>query len=126
MHSELAPKTVICTVAEVPDPGTCEFAIGEGEWPVRGFVVRYQGGIHAYLNRCPHAGHMLNWKPNNFFAPEGSLLICTSHVALFEPNTGQCVIGPCVGRSLRAIEIDVVDGQVLLRDLLPDVFASYW
>jgi len=126
MSNDLPVPHVICTLAEVPDPGTFEFAVGEGEWPMRGFVVRYQGQVHAYLNRCPHAGHLLNWKSNNFFAPEGALLICTSHGAMFEPNSGECVMGPCVGRSLRAIEIDVVEGQILLYGPLPDVFATYW
>ena len=116
----------ICALGDLPDPGTYEFSVGTGEWPVRGFVVHYQGEVHAYLNCCPHAGHQLNWKSNSFFAPESSLLICTSHGALFEANTGECVAGPCVGKSLCPLEVDIVAGQILLRGPLPDVFELHW
>jgi nitrite reductase/ring-hydroxylating ferredoxin subunit len=115
MSNAFPARHLICVLDDLPDPGTREFSVGAGEWPVRGFVVHYQGELHAYLNRCPHAGHLLNWQSNSFFAPEGSLLICTSHGALFRANTGECIAGPCVGQSLRSIEIEVVDGQILLR-----------
>ncbi len=117
---------LICTLSDLPDPGCREFSIGEGEWPLRGFVVRSQGEVHAYVNRCPHAGHLLNWHSDNFFAPDSSLLICTSHGALFEPNTGECVAGPCTGKSLRALDVEIVDGQIFLSGPLPNIFESYW
>ena len=107
---------VICALADLQDPGTCEFSIGAGDWPLRGFVVRIQGQVRAYVNRCPHAGHALNWKPNSFFRPGGSLLLCASHGALFEPGSGECVAGPCVGQSLHALTVEVVDTHVVLRN----------
>lgn len=116
---------IICSLSELSDPGTREFIIGEGEWPLRGFVVRFQGEIHAYLNSCPHAGLSLNFKPHTFFAPHTQLLQCVAHGALFEPNTGECVAGPCVGQQLRELVIEVVDGKVYLRQQ-PDVLESYW
>lgn len=121
-------KQLICALADIPDPGTREFAIGEGDWPLRGFIVRHQGRVRAYLNRCPHAGYPLNWGTNNFFAPETnhSLLICTAHGALFTPDTGECVAGPCSGKSLRTIEIEIVAGQIFVGDSLPDAVESYW
>jgi nitrite reductase/ring-hydroxylating ferredoxin subunit len=119
-------KSLICALADIPDPGTYEFAIGGGEWPVRGFLVRYQGQVCAYLNRCPHAGHLLNWGTNSFFSPDHSVLICSSHGALFVPNTGQCVAGPCIGQKLRSIDIVIEHGQVLLNCATPNVFEPYW
>lgn len=115
----------ICSLTELPDPGTREFSIGEGEWPLRGFVVHYHGEIRAYLNSCPHAGLPLNFKEDVFFAPHVELLQCVAHGALFEPQTGKCVAGPCVGQSLRALEIEICNGYVYLRSH-PDVLASYW
>lgn len=110
---------------DLPDPGTYEFSIGDGDWPVRGFVVRYQGEVRAYLNSCPHAGLSLNFKPNVFFAPHAELLQCAVHGALFEPTTGTCVAGPCMGQSLRALEVDIHDGYVYLRSHI-DLLESYW
>lgn len=126
--SNTPAKQLICALADIPDPGTHEFSIGEGEWPLRGFVVHHHGRVRAYVNRCPHAGYMLNWGSNNFFAPETncSLLICTAHGALFMPDSGQCVAGPCTGKSLRSIEIEIVDGQIYVGGLLPELLEIYW
>lgn len=117
MHIALAPGERICALSDLSDPGSWEFSIAAGEWPVRGFIVRYHGEVHAWLNRCPHAGHLLNWPSQGFFAPDGSRLLCNSHGALFEANTGQCVAGPCLGRRLSPLEIEIVDGQILLGRL---------
>jgi nitrite reductase/ring-hydroxylating ferredoxin subunit len=126
MSAVLPSRRVICALDDLPDPGALEFSFGAGEWPVPAFVVRYRGEVHAYVNRCPHAGYLLNWGSNSFFAPEGSLLTCTAHGAMFEANTGECVAGPCIGQGLHSLEIEIVDGQVLLREPPPDVFKSYW
>ena len=106
----------LCALCELPDPGTYEFSVGGGDWPLRGFVVRYRDRIYAFENRCPHAGLPLNFKPNQFFAPDLELLQCTVHGALFAPNSGMCVAGPCAGRSLRMLEIELENDVVYLRD----------
>jgi nitrite reductase/ring-hydroxylating ferredoxin subunit len=107
---------MLCRLSDLPDPGAREFRIGAGEWPVRIFVVREGSTAYAYLNRCPHAGHPLNWQPDRFLAPGGKLLLCASHGALFDKPTGQCVAGPCVGARLTAIEIDIVADRIGLRE----------
>lgn len=117
-HADL--QHLICALSDLSDPGSYEFTIGADEWPLRGFVVCYQGSIGAYLNSCPHAGLPLNFKPNEFFAPHVPLLQCTVHGALFEPRNGLCVAGPCAGQSLRSLDIEIRDGHVYLRSH-PDV-----
>lgn len=83
---------------------------------MRIFIVRDGSTAYAYLNRCPHAGHPLNWQPDRFLAPGGKLLMCASHGALFEKSTGQCVAGPCVGAQLTSIDVEIVAGAIQLRD----------
>ena len=39
---------------------------------------------------------------------------CRNHGALFEPRTGLCVAGPCRGDALRAVQVQVRDGEVWL------------
>ena len=108
----------ICELSQLSDPGALEFSIGVGDWPLRGFVVRYQGEVRAYVNRCPHARWPLNFKPHEFFAPDTPLLQCTVHGALFEPLTGVCVAGPCTGLNLRALHVEVkADAVVLLENV---------
>jgi nitrite reductase/ring-hydroxylating ferredoxin subunit len=110
---------VICPLHELADPGAKGFTMGEGDWPLRGFVVRRGGSVHAYVNHCPHAGFPLNWIPDAFLAPDAPLILCTMHGALFEIETGLCLSGPCDGRRLRALPVRVVRGYVMLDDGVP-------
>jgi len=110
---------VICPLHELADPGAKGFTMGEGDWPLRGFVVRRGGNVHAYVNHCPHAGYPLNWSPDAFLAPDAPLILCAMHGALFEIETGLCIAGPCDGLRLRALAVRVVRGYVMLDDSVP-------
>lgn len=104
----------LCAFSDLEDPGSRAFAIGEGAWPLRGFVVRVGDRVFAYANRCPHAGHPLNWRPDEFLAHDKAAILCRSHGAMFERTTGECLAGPCAGRSLRALTVRVEAGLVIL------------
>ena len=106
----------ICRFSELPDPGSRAFSVGEGDWPLRGFLIRKGDEVFAYVNRCPHAGHPLNWEPpDDFLTQEKTLIMCRSHGALFEMNTGRCVAGPCAGKSLLALRARVENDCVVLE-----------
>ena len=77
-------------------------------------VVRRGDEVHAYLNRCPHTGINLEWQPDQFFDPDGAFLQCATHGALFRPEDGYCVRGPCAGDRLEALPVEVKNGQVLI------------
>ncbi len=83
---------------------------------MRGFVVRAGADVRAYVNNCPHAHHPLNLMPHRFLTPDGSLIVCCSHGALFEKPTGLCVAGPCAGRHLHRVPVQIEAGFVLLAD----------
>ncbi len=97
---------------EIEDPGSREFTIGDGEWPFRGFIVRQGDAVRAYQNVCPHVGHPLNWAPDAFLTKDRGLIICSSHGAVFDIDSGLCVAGPCLGKSLRPVDAEVRDGCV--------------
>jgi nitrite reductase/ring-hydroxylating ferredoxin subunit len=63
----------------------------------RAFAVRYAGVAHAYLNRCSHIPMEMDYQPDRFFDSTGHWLICATHGALYEPDTGRCAGGPCRG-----------------------------
>lgn len=109
-------ERVVCRLAELERQGARAFAIGAGDWPLRGFIVRAGSSVQGYVNRCPHAGHPLNLLPDRFLTDDGALILCCSHGALFEKSTGYCVAGPCAGRSLISIELEIRDGFVLVAD----------
>ncbi|HEV8017729.1 MAG TPA: Rieske 2Fe-2S domain-containing protein [Steroidobacteraceae bacterium] len=109
-------ERVICRVSDLDAHGARAFTMGGGDWPLRGFVVRVGDAVRGYVNCCPHAGHPLNLLPNRFLSPDGTLILCTAHGALFEKSTGYCVAGPCAGSSLTPVALEVKCGFVLLAD----------
>lgn len=113
---ELDVTRVLCSLAELQDTGSRGFSVGEGDWPLRGFVVRTATGIAAYVNYCPHAGHPLNIRPNRFLTPDGNLILCCSHGALFARDNGLCIAGPCQGQKLTPIPVETVAGYVLMAE----------
>jgi nitrite reductase/ring-hydroxylating ferredoxin subunit len=110
----------LCALAEITDPGTRGFEIDCGlPQPHRLFVVRKDDVLAAYRNRCPHTGAPLEWLPDQFLDLDDSFIQCAIHGALFRPEDGYCLRGPCVGQSLERLELDVVDGRLQLT--LPEV-----
>jgi nitrite reductase/ring-hydroxylating ferredoxin subunit len=109
-------ERVICRFDDLQPAGARGFAIGGGDWPLRGLVVRLNNDVRGYINRCPHAGHPLNLLPHRFLTPDSALLLCSSHGALFEKATGYCVAGPCVGQHLTHVPLKVESGFVMLAD----------
>jgi nitrite reductase/ring-hydroxylating ferredoxin subunit len=108
LHAWSAPA------AEVPPGAAAKFPVNWRGARVEGFVVNFDGRYHAYVNRCAHAGTPLDWWPNEFFTDDGRLLICATHGALFEPDSGRCAGGPCGGSALRPLVVRVEDGQVIV------------
>jgi nitrite reductase/ring-hydroxylating ferredoxin subunit len=104
--------TTIADLSGLAEGGTRGFTLGEGEWPARGFVVLEGGQVHAYVNRCPHAGRQLNFLPDRFLSADGTLIQCVAHGALFDKSTGECIAGPCVGDLLTRISVER-DGMAL-------------
>jgi len=60
-----------------------------------GFAIRSGNHLFAYINSCPHNGSPLDWVPGRFFSEDGELLVCQTHGALFAPDSGACLAGPC-------------------------------
>lgn len=104
----------VARLDDIDDPGAREFTTGGGDWPFRGFIVRWQGDVFAYANVCPHAGHPLNLDPTGFFNPQQTELLCRSHGAQFDPVTGACTGGPCAGQLLQRLVCRVADGEVIV------------
>lgn len=105
----------ICRLDELDDPGSREFRVGGGDWPFSGFIVRRGGHIYAYRNYCKHAGHPLNWKPDAFLTRDRRHIICASHGAMYDIESGKCVAGPCAGKRLDALDVSVRGDEVYVR-----------
>ncbi len=89
---------MIAKAGELVDGGSgVRFVIEPGGRALPAFAIRYRGRVHGYLNVCAHQELELDWLPGVFFAADGARLICAAHGALYAPDTGRCVGGPCGG-----------------------------
>lgn len=96
-----------------------EIGVGPGQEPA--FVVRYDGRVYAYLNRCAHRQVELDWVEGQFFDAEGRHLICATHGATYRPENGQCVAGPCGGARLTPVAVHEEAGEIRLAATSLDV-----
>ncbi len=108
-----AAGTRLCGLADLRDPGTRGFMFREGDQLFLGFVVRRGVTVTGYVDHCPHAGMPLALAPHRYLTREGDLILCSSHGALFRPNDGLCVGGPCAGRSLIPWPVRVAGSDVI-------------
>ncbi|MBI3229735.1 MAG: Rieske 2Fe-2S domain-containing protein [Burkholderiales bacterium] len=106
-------ETLICRADAVVEAGKgIRFAVCAGGEDAIGFVVRHQGKLYAYLNRCAHVPIELDWEQGDFFESSKLYIMCSTHGAIYTPSNGQCVGGPCRGGRLRQISIIEKDEQV--------------
>jgi len=98
-------------VEDIHEPGSRGFSLHGGAG-ADFFVVRKDGEVHAYRNRCPHTGAPLEWQPHQFLDIDNGFIQCALHGALFRVRDGYCLRGPCVSQSLEALPLEVVGGRV--------------
>jgi nitrite reductase/ring-hydroxylating ferredoxin subunit len=112
----------ICTSAALEEGGKgMRFPLTAGGSDGTGFVIRYDNKVYGYLNRCAHVPIELDWNEGEFFDSSGLYVMCSTHGAIYIPETGRCTGGPCRGGRLRPIEVFEKDGQVFWR---PDDYIT--
>ena len=106
--------TELIALSRIPDGGFAEAeALVDGD--LESLILHRRGdGVRAWLNVCPHAGRRLAWAPGEFLKSKDGLLVCAVHGASFETVGGECVAGPCRGDRLRAVPVEIRDGEVHL------------
>lgn len=110
----------VCDSNALQDSGTgVRFPVIAFGSEATGFAVRYGGKVYAYLNRCAHAPVELDWFKGEFFESSKLHLMCSTHGAIYVPETGVCAGGPCRGAKLRPIDVHEVDDKVYWQ---PDQF----
>ena len=111
--------TFLCQIEGLADPGTKNVVLGEGEDELDIIIVQCAGTRHAYINCCPHQFIPLETFPNHFLTADKKQMVCSGHGARFALTTGECVYGPCFGRSLTRLVIEEKDGAIYLADPRP-------
>ncbi len=88
----------------------------EGRGQASVFVLRHAGQLRAWRDACPHHGTPLPWRKDAYFDASGQHVVCAAHGALFDPLTGGCTLGPCLGDALTPMPLHVADDGGLYLD----------
>ena len=117
----------LCRSDELTERGdACVFDVLQFRQPARGFVLRFDGQLVAYLNRCLHVPTEMDWQHGKFLDADKQFILCSTHGAAYEPLSGRCAGGPCGRGTLTVIEVEERGGEVYWypsRDTQP-VFAD--
>lgn len=105
----------LCHIDELEEPGSKGVVVNDT--PL--VVVKIDGAIHVYRNWCPHLGITLEYMPNQFLDLEKRHIECANHGALFEIDSGRCIVGPCHGQSLIPVPHRIEDGRILVETIPP-------
>ena len=79
-------------------------------------VLRFEGTVYAYINRCVHMPRRLDCERKHVFDASGRFLRCSMHGIVYQPQTGASLSTMCEGERLRAVEVYEEGGKIGLAD----------
>ena len=110
--SAAAKSQPLCAAADLVERGRAfVFDVLLRGQLARAFVLRFDGRLVAYINRCGHVPVEMDWQPGEFLDQDKRWIICAIHGASYEPADGHCVAGPCRSGKLIAVTVAECDGQ---------------
>jgi len=114
-------ERLICASDALRDAGVgVRFEIAYFGESVPAFVVRWQGRVYGYVNRCGHMPMELDWQPGAFFGAEGRDLVCSTHGAVYAASDGRCLGGPCGSTPLVRLAVAERDGAIYFLGIEDD------
>ena len=112
----------VASIREIAPGKSKKFVLKVGRHEVECFVVNWKGEHHAYVNKCRHIAMSLDWVENRFFDEDGCYVLCATHGALYEPDSGECISGPPFGKRLIRVPLEVRGGEIYAA--APDDFED--
>jgi len=106
---------VLCKFSEIDNLTSKSFNVKIKRKSTDIFVIRKDDQVYAYENSCPHAQASLEWNPDEFLDEKKETIICALHGARFSIEEGDCLGGPCDGVGLTAVEVEVIEDEVVLK-----------
>lgn len=113
LEKPVLPPQALCESSALADRGNAfVFDVLHFGQMARGFVMRFDGQLVAYLNRCVHVPTEMDWQPGEFLDSGKEFILCSIHGAAYDPKNGRCVGGPCGRGKLTLLQVEERDGQV--------------
>ena len=90
------PETIpLCRAGDLVDGGEAvPFDVLYGGQTCRAFAVRYEGEVHAYLNRCAHVAMEMDFSPTGFLTAAVSGSCVPPTVRCMSQKPGNAGPGP--------------------------------
>lgn len=107
--------TALAHLDDLPDGGARGFDVPGLRCKV--ILVRKGGRVFGWRDLCPHyaGGTAMAWKRDAYLNGARDHIACHAHGALFDIETGACVQGPCLGKRLTRVPLNIgADGVVRL------------
>ena len=106
----------LCHWRDLPDGASRGFdPTGRGQDTV--LVVRQGDRLYAYADACPHHGTPMAWRKDHYLNAAGDRIVCAAHGAQFDIDTGQCMLGPCLGDRLTPLPLTLqANGDIHLAE----------
>jgi nitrite reductase/ring-hydroxylating ferredoxin subunit len=106
-------NAVVAHVGEIAPGHTKKFILLVDGRETECFIVNYEGQLYAYVNRCRHVPMTMDWIDNQFLTEDGRYILCATHGAAFEPESGECVFGPPCGKFLARVPLSIDNDRVI-------------
>ena len=111
-------KRLICASEALLDAGKAvRFQVEYFGETASAFVIRFEGRVYGYLNRCGHLPMELDWREGEVFDSNGRDLICSTHGATYSAASGKCLGGPCGGTPLVPLRVEERQGMVYFEEI---------
>ena len=107
LNNKLNENIDLCHIDDIEE-GASKGFLGDESGSDLLFIVKQDGQLFGWRNACPHvSGAPMAWRKDAYMNSQQTFISCHAHGALFEPNTGLCVQGPCLGKSLKPVPVYV-------------------
>ena len=113
-------QVVVAQVGEVTPGQTKKFVLSVEGRETECFLVNYEGQLFAYVNRCRHVPMTMDWIENQFLTEDGRYILCATHGAAYEPETGECIFGPPCGQVLARVPLTIRGNQIIAHQPVED------
>lgn len=118
--SEVPRAVVVCHVDDIEEGASKGFLENEAGQDLF-FIVKIAGRLYGWRNACPHInGAPMAWRKDAYMNVKKTHVTCHAHGALFEPTTGLCIQGPCLGQALEEVVVRINSAGVVSILLFDD------
>jgi nitrite reductase/ring-hydroxylating ferredoxin subunit len=106
-------SVVVARVGEIQPGHTKKFFLQVDGREEECFAVNHGGALYAYVNRCLHVAMTMDWIDNQFMTEDKRYILCATHGACYEPDTGECIVGPPLGNFLTPVPLVIRGDSVI-------------